>query len=183
MFWIMSDSYNPRHVNHFNPFEKMFVGHVVGCLFSLGALVVSGLAAYQYSVTYGLTTLVIHYGVPLLVFGTYIVVVTFLHHCEVDIPWYADEQWDFVRGQLSTVDRNYGIIHHIIHSIGTHQMHHMFTRIPHYHLEEATTHFRRAFPHLVRYCDDPILPTFVRMFQKFEQQSTIDDDAKHHVFK
>ena len=180
---VWAGSYNPRHVNHFNPFDKMFVGHLVGCTFSLCAMAVTGLAAYQYSVAYGLTTLVVHYGVPLLLFGTYIVVVTFLHHTEVDTPWYADERWDFVRGQLSSVDRDYGIIHRVIHSIGTHQMHHMFTRIPHYHLEEATAHFRRAFPHLVRRCDDPILPAFVRMFQKFAQQSTIDDDAKEHVFK
>ena len=42
---------------------------------------------------------------------------------------YADEKWDFVRGQLSTVDRNYGYVHYLIHSIGTHQMHHMFTKV------------------------------------------------------
>ena len=42
---------------------------------------------------------------------------------------YADEKWDFVKGQLSTVDRNYGYVHYLIHSIGTHQMHHMFTKV------------------------------------------------------
>lgn len=161
----------------------MFVGHVVGCMCSLGVVAVTSLAAYQYAVAYGLMTLVVHYGVPLLVLGTYIVIVTFLHHHEVDTPWYSDDRWDFVRGQLSTVDRHYGIVHHVIHCIGTHQMHHMFTRIPHYHLEEATAHFRRAFPHLVRRSDEPILPAFVRMFQKFAEQSTIDDDAKEHVYK
>lgn len=144
---------------------------------------VTGLAAYQYYVAYGLATLIVHYGMPLLMLGTYIVVVTFLHHHEVDIPWYADERWDFVRGQLSTVDRHYGMVHYIIHCIGTHQMHHMFTRIPHYHLEDATMHFRQAFPHLVRRSDEPVLPAFVRMFKKFAEQSTIDDDAKEHIYK
>jgi len=95
---MMFGSYNPRHVNHFNPFEKMFIGHMVGCLFSLGALVITALAAYYYAIAYGLTTLVIHYGVPLLILGTYIVVVTFLHHNEVETPWYSNERWDFVRG-------------------------------------------------------------------------------------
>ena len=46
------------------------------------------------------------------------VVITFLHHNEVNIPWYADSEWDFVRGQLSTIDRHYGYVHDIIHNIG-----------------------------------------------------------------
>ena len=47
-------------MNHFNPFEKLFVGHLVGCVLSLVAMSVTGLAAYQYATTYGLTTLLIH---------------------------------------------------------------------------------------------------------------------------
>jgi omega-3 fatty acid desaturase (delta-15 desaturase) len=51
-----------------------------------------------------------------------------------DVPWYADSEWNNVKGQLSTVDRNYGHVHSVIHSIGTHQIHHLFTKVPHYHL-------------------------------------------------
>jgi len=114
---MLSASYNPRHVNHFNPFEKMFIGHLLGCTFSLVAMAAMALALYQYFAACGLAALVVHYVMPLLVFATYIVVVTFLHHCDVDTPWYSDDRWDFVRGQLSTVDRDYGVIHHLIHSI------------------------------------------------------------------
>ena len=175
--------YNPRRVHHFQPFDAMFVGHLVGCLFSLAGIVISLYFVYLYLVVYGLVSLVVVYAVPLFVFGSYVVVVTFLHHSEVNIPWYSDGRWTYVRGQLSSVDRHYGIVHDVIHSIGTHQMHHMFTRIPHYRLEEATEHFRRAYPHLVRACDEPILPSFVRMFQKFEEQATLEENAKEHVYK
>ncbi|CAF4525097.1 unnamed protein product, partial [Rotaria magnacalcarata] len=51
-----------------------------------------------------------------------------------DVPWYADSEWNNVKGQLSTVDRDYGHVHSIIHSIGTHQIHHLFTKVPHYYL-------------------------------------------------
>ena len=127
--------------------------------------------------------LVCYYAIPDLIFASYCVIITFLHHTEMNIPWYADDQWDFVRGQLSTVDRNYGIVHKVIHNIGTHQMHHMFTKIPHYHLEEATTHFRAAFPHLVRTCEEPILPSFVRMFQKYDKQNILKEDVDVHYYK
>ena len=51
-----------------------------------------------------------------------------------DVPWYSDSEWNNVKGQLSTIDRNYGLVHSVIHSIGTHQIHHLFTKVPHYHL-------------------------------------------------
>ncbi|CAF4245359.1 unnamed protein product, partial [Rotaria sordida] len=77
-----------------------------------------------------------------------------------DVPWYADSEWNNVKGQLSTVDRHYSYIHSVIHSIGTHQIHHLFTKVPHYHLEEATIHFRKAFPDLVRINEESILVSF-----------------------
>ena len=86
-------------------------------------------------------------------------------------------------GQLSSVDRDYGWAHHLTHHIGTHQIHHLFIKIPHYHLEEATTAFRQHYPHLVRICDRPILSSFVRMFKLYCQQRLIGDDTEVHLFK
>jgi len=175
--------YNPRPVHHFNPWHSMFVGHVIGCVCSLGALAVMSYLLYQFYAVFGLTSLIIYYVVPDFIFASYCVIITFLHHNEMNLPWFADSEWDYVRGQLSTVDRHYGIVHNVIHSIGTHQMHHMFTVIPHYHLELATKHFRAAFPDLVRTCDEPILPSFVRMYLKYDKQNIIDDDTKVHYYK
>ncbi len=48
----------------------------------------------------------------------------FLHsyHQDENVPWYSDEKWDFVRGNLSSVDRDYGWAHGLTHNIGTHQV-------------------------------------------------------------
>ena len=107
---------------------------------------------FIYATHIGFTSLFVHHLIPVFVFATYLVIITVLHHTEMyvrddslyffkdllcdcrNVPWYIDSEWNYVKGQLSTVDRHYGYIHSIIHSIGTHQIHHLFPRIPHYHL-------------------------------------------------
>jgi acyl-lipid omega-3 desaturase len=48
------------------------------------------------------------------------------------------EEWSYLRGGLTTLDRDYGIFNKIHHDIGTHVIHHLFPTIPHYNLEKAT---------------------------------------------
>lgn len=48
------------------------------------------------------------------------------------------QEWSYLRGGLSTLDRDYGIFNKIHHSIGTHVVHHLLPQIPHYNLDEAT---------------------------------------------
>ncbi|CAN6325565.1 unnamed protein product [Urochloa humidicola] len=93
------------------------------------------------------------YGVPYLVFVMWLDLVTYLHHHgNHDLPWYRGEEWSYLRGGLTTVDRDYGWINNIHHDIGTHVIHHLFPQIPHYHLVEAT---KAARPVLGRYYREP----------------------------
>ena len=48
-----------------------------------------------------------------------------------------EQEWSYLRGGLTTVDRDYGLFNNIHHDIGTHVIHHLFPQIPHYHLVEA----------------------------------------------
>ena len=55
------------------------------------------------------------------------------------VPWYRGAEWSYLRGGLSTLDRDYGPLFNALHhNIGTHVVHHLFPQIPHYHLQDAT---------------------------------------------
>uniref|UniRef100_A0AB38ZLR4 Omegax a desaturase n=1 Tax=Sinonovacula constricta TaxID=98310 RepID=A0AB38ZLR4_SINCO len=182
-FIYLIRGYSPRNICHLNPFEHMFSRHVTGCVLSLSALIGWMTCLYHFACSAGIMGLVKYYVIPEAVFASWLLIVTFLHHIEEGTPWYSDDSWNYVKGQLSSVDRRYGWAHDVIHNIGTHQIHHLFSKIPHYHLEEATRHFRKSFPSLARSRDDSILPSMVRMFRKFTSQMVIGDDQDVHVYK
>lgn len=56
------------------------------------------------------------------------------------VNWIGQE-WSYLRGGLTTVDRDYGWINNIHHDIGTHVIHHLFPQIPHYNLVQAVHFF------------------------------------------
>lgn len=45
-------------------------------------------------------------------------------------------------------------------------------------VEEATEHFRKAFPDLVRVNEEPVLASFTRMARIFVKQRGIDQDVR-----
>ena len=79
--------------------------------------------------------------IPWLVLSFWLFMVTYLQHHSDDGRLYTDETWTFTKGAFETVDRNYGkhvnrLSHHMMDG---HVIHHLFfTRVPHYHLKEAT---------------------------------------------
>ncbi|XP_042027694.1 omega-3 fatty acid desaturase, chloroplastic-like [Salvia splendens] len=94
------------------------------------------------------------YGIPYFGFVAWLDLVTYLHHHghEDKLPWYRGKEWSYLRGGLTTLDRDYGWINNIHHDIGTHVIHHLFPQIPHYHLIEAT---EAAKPVLGKYYKEP----------------------------
>ena len=100
----------------------------------ISMVAVLGLFTYQY----GWMWLLKYYAGPYIVFIIWLDLVTFLHHTEPGIPWYRGEEWTFLKGAISSVDRDYGIFNHIHHDIGTHVAHHIFLNMPHYNLLKAT---------------------------------------------
>ncbi|KAF8394908.1 hypothetical protein HHK36_018847 [Tetracentron sinense] len=125
--------FNPNS-NLFGPNEKKDVITSTICWTAMLVLLV-GL-----SLVMGPFEILKFYGVPYWICVMWLDFVTYLHHHghEQKLPWYRGKEWNYLRGGLTTVDRDYGWINNIHHDIGTHVIHHLFPQIPHYHLVEAT---------------------------------------------
>lgn len=111
-----------------------------------------GFLTYQW----GWMWLIKYYAGPYIVFVIWLDLVTFLHHTEADVPWYREGEWTFLKGALSTVDRDYGFINHIHHDIGTHVVHHIFLNMPHYNLKKATAAVKPLLGEYYRKTSEPI---------------------------
>jgi len=148
---------------HLSPMEDIYKNHRLAMTVSLGGWLTAVAAAAYSCVVFGPVNVFFYYFAPLLVFMAWLVVTTFLHHQDIDAPWYGNTEWTYVKGNLSSVDRSYGYgINNLVHSIGTHQIHHLFPKIPHYKLDRATAVFRKEFPQFVRISNEWNAPAFVR---------------------
>ncbi|KAG8799314.1 hypothetical protein FRC17_007164, partial [Serendipita sp. 399] len=93
------------------------------------------------------------YGVPYLWVNSWLVLITFLQHTDPMLPHYRASAFNFQRGALSTLDRSLlggagpffgwlgGFLTHGISE--THVLHHVCSKIPHYHAWEASDALRK----------------------------------------
>jgi fatty acid desaturase len=132
----------------------------------------------------GVTHVLLYYTVPYLVFSSWLVIVTFLHHnLDPRLEWTDDRGgWTWVRGQLVTIDRDYGSLgslglQSLTHHIGLHAAHHLFMGIPHYRLADATTHVRGVLGSRYVSSEERILPAFWRNWLTYRENIACPDDA------
>lgn len=118
--------------NLFKPSERNDIITSTTCIVLFTAFL--GWLTYSYGIEFFLK----FYFMPYAGFVIWLDLVTYLHHTEDDIPWYRGNDWYFLKGALSTIDRDYGFINWIHHDIGTHVAHHIFSNMPHYRLRQAT---------------------------------------------
>jgi len=126
--------------NHYNPWSPVFLPRerIEVLLSDLGLItVICGL--YVIGQTFGFPMVLKTYIVPYFVVHAWLVLITFLHHSHPECPHYDDNEFTWLKGALSTVDRSFGFLNIIFHRItDTHVIHHLFSQIPHYHALEAT---------------------------------------------
>jgi acyl-lipid omega-3 desaturase len=143
--------------SHFHPDSPLFkkserADVITSTVWWAGMVGILALVGWQY----GILALVKFYVIPYVIFVMWLDLVTFLHHTEADIPWYRGQDWYFLKGALSTIDRSYGIFDNIHHNIGTHVAHHIFIGIPHYHLKAATEALKPVLGSYYRISTQPI---------------------------
>ncbi|KAJ1982211.1 hypothetical protein H4R35_000382 [Dimargaris xerosporica] len=141
--------------SHFDPSSLLFKPHQQPNvhLSNLGVLLTMSALAYA-SYTFSLLTVVKFYVIPYLTVNFWLVTITFLQHTHPSVPHYRQDEWDFVRGALCTIDRSFGpVLNYFFHNINdTHVAHHLFSTMPHYHAMEATQAIKKVLgPY---YCED-----------------------------
>ena len=109
------------------------------------AVVITGLIIVI--IKHGIFPIIGMYLGPLLVVNCWLVIYTWLHHTDSDVPHLSNSEFSFMRGAFLSIDRPYGRIINILHHhIGSsHVVHHVCPTIPHYHAKEATIAIKKAF--------------------------------------
>jgi omega-6 fatty acid desaturase (delta-12 desaturase) len=128
----------------------------IGIAFMVGVLGAWG-------VSQGFAQVMALYGGPLLIVNAWLVLYTWLQHTDVDVPHFGEDDHNYMRGALHTIDRPYdkldpwGAIDFLHHRIGsTHVAHHFDCTIPHYKARQATDAIMEAFPQVYFYDPTPI---------------------------
>ena len=107
---------------------------------------------------YGFFSILGMYIGPLLVVNCWLVVYTWLHHTDTDVPHLSNTEFSFMRGAFLSIDRPYGkILNFLHHHIGSsHVVHHVCPTIPHYYAKEATSLIKKTFKKAYLFNPDPI---------------------------
>nr|XP_043636244.1 omega-6 fatty acid desaturase, endoplasmic reticulum-like [Erigeron canadensis] len=119
---------------------------------------------YKVAMTMSVSWLFFMYGAPWMIMNIHFTLISMMNHIHPELPHYDSREWDWLRGALSTVDRDFGIFNDIFHNTSCgHVMHHLFpTSIPHYHLVEATNAVKPILGDYYKYDDKPVLKAFWR---------------------
>lgn len=144
-------------MDHFRPSSKMFTEKVRGKILmsSIGVILMLALL-FKLSLDHGFLTVFLWYTGPYLWTNFWLVLYTWLQHTDPSVPQYGPEEWTFVKGALTTIDRPYGIFDWFHHKIGsTHVAHHFFHEIPFYNGDEATVALKEFLGPLYNYDPTP----------------------------
>lgn len=173
-FNVSGRPYN-RFACHYDPYGPIYSDRERLQIFisDAGLLAVS-YGLYRLVVAKGLAWVVCVYGVPLLVVNGFLVLITYLQHTHPALPHYDSSEWDWLRGALATVDRDYGILNKVFHNItDTHVAHHLVSTMPHYHAMEATKAIK---PILGQYYHFDGTPIFKAMYREAKECVYVEPD-------
>lgn len=128
-------------VNHFVPSSPLFdKKDFMDIVISDVGILTTATLIYMSIQTWGFATVGLYYLVPYLWVNHWLVFITYLQHSDPTLPHYDASEWNFVRGAMATIDRDFGFIgRHIFHDIiETHVLHHFVSRIPFYNGRKGT---------------------------------------------
>lgn len=175
--------YEGKPRSHFNPWAVMYNDRerwmvVLSDLFFCITVAVLSWLVYEFS----FLTMAKFYFVPYFIVNGYLVLITYLQHTDTFIPHFREGEWSWLRGALCTVDRSFGsfldgVVHHIV---DTHVCHHIFSKMPFYHAQEATEALK---PILGRFYlkDETAIP--LALWRSYNCCKFVEDDGQIVFYK
>ncbi|KAM3337245.1 hypothetical protein P3S68_031570 [Capsicum galapagoense] len=157
-----------RFACHFDPYAPIYNDRErLWIYISNAGLIATTYVWYRIALAQGLAWVVCIYGMPLLIHNVTLVLVTYLNHTHPSVPHYDSSEWDWLRGALASVDRDFGLLNKVFHNFGdTHVLHHLFTAIPHYHALEATNAIKPLLGEYYQFDGTPIYKALRREFSE-----------------
>lgn len=174
MFNVSGRHYD-RFACHFDPYGPIYSDRErLQIYLSDAGIFCVTFGLYRFVAAKGLAWAFCVYGGPLLIVNGFLVLITFLQHTHPSLPHYDSSEWDWLRGALATVDRDYGILNKVFHNItDTHVAHHLFSTMPHYHAMEATKAIK---PILGDYYQFDGTPVFMAMWREVKECIYVEPD-------
>jgi omega-6 fatty acid desaturase / acyl-lipid omega-6 desaturase (Delta-12 desaturase) len=149
LIWNAAGQDYGRFATHFDPKSPQFRGDeyndvVLSDIGIFAVLAAVGAAIYNF----GIVNVWCYYFGPYLWVNFWLVFITYLQHTDIRLPHYTAEEWNFVRGALCTIDRDFSAplnwwFHHINDS---HTVHHIFSQMPFYNAIQVT---RKVLPDII----------------------------------
>lgn len=133
--------YKGKNANHFSPNAVFFEDKERPLIYQSVIAWFMALALLIYCCyTYSFGAVAFYYLIPLAITNYHLVLITYLQHTDVFVPHFRGKEFNWFRGALCTIDRSFGpLLDHTFHHItDTHVMHHLFSKMPFYHAQEAT---------------------------------------------
>ncbi|KAI8919057.1 fatty acid desaturase-domain-containing protein [Powellomyces hirtus] len=168
--------------SHFRPTAPIFepkqwfqvVLSDIGMAIMIGLLCLSGYI-------WGAAAVFKFYVIPYLNVNAWLVLITFLQHTDPQVPHYSENEWNYLLGAISTVDRDFGVLNHFHHHISdSHVVHHIFPTMPHYNAVEATAYVKEFLGKYYLY--DPT-PFYKAVWNSYTTCKFVEDEGDVKWFK
>mmetsp|Transcript_11884 Transcript_11884/g.26013 ORF Transcript_11884/g.26013 Transcript_11884/m.26013 type:complete len:430 (-) Transcript_11884:126-1415(-) len=163
-------------IDHYRPWSKMFPSKLKAKI-AMSTLGVIGawVGVFMAMKEYGVLPVTLWYIGPLMWNQAWLVLYTWLQHNDPSVPQYGSDEWTWVKGALSTIDRPYGIFDFFHHKIGsTHVAHHLFHEMPFYKADVATEAIKAFLEPKGLYNYDPT-PWYMAMWKIAKTCHYIED--------
>jgi omega-6 fatty acid desaturase (delta-12 desaturase) len=159
--------YRGKNASHFSPSSALFDPKDYWLVFQSVTAYLGAVALLAFCIsTFSFGTVAFFYLIPWVITNYHLVLITYLQHTDVFMPHFRGTEWNWLRGALCTVDRSFGpLLDHTFHHItDTHVCHHIFSKMPFYHAQEATEAMKKVLGPYYMKDETPIARALYRSY-------------------